>query len=88
MNNKIFVKNLSKETTETMIKKFITEVGPAKSVTIFKETKFENPGMFALIEMDSRDDAEKAIRMLDRKELCGKNVSIIKADPIKIPKEK
>jgi RNA recognition motif-containing protein len=87
MNNKIFIKNLSANITEPMLEEFLSGIGSAKSIAIFKEKKFVNPGKLALIEMDSKESAEAAIKKLNGIILDGVDVNVIKANPIEIPED-
>ena len=83
---KIYIKNLAKTITEAEIKKYLSPVG-IKSVSIFRTDRFYNPEIFALVEIDAREDVEKLIEKLKGKELNNNKVSIIEAKPIEIPEK-
>ncbi|HCJ65757.1 MAG TPA: RNA-binding protein [Elusimicrobia bacterium] len=78
---KLFVGNLSFNTTEDELKELFTQVGTVQSVTIIKDKYTNNSKGFGFIEMGSNDEAEKAIAQLNGKELNGRNLSVAEARP-------
>ncbi len=78
---KLFVGNLSFNTTEDELKELFAQAGTVQSVTIIKDKYTNNSKGFAFIEMSSNDEAEKAIAQLNGKDLNGRNLSVAEARP-------
>lgn len=78
---KLFVGNLSFDTTEDELKELFGQVGTVQSVNIIKDKYTNNPKGFGFIEMGSNDEAKKAIAQLNGKELHGRNLTVAEARP-------
>ncbi len=78
---KLFVGNLSFNTTEDELKELFAQAGTVQSVTIIKDKFTNNSKGFGFIEMSSNDEAEKAIAQLNGKDLNGRNLSVAEARP-------
>jgi RNA recognition motif-containing protein len=74
MEKKLYVGNLSYNTTEEDLRTLFTQAGAVESVDLIKDRDTGRSKGFAFIEMSAQEDAEKAIRMfngtpLDNREL-------------------
>jgi len=78
---KLFVGNLSFDTTEEELKELFGQVGTVQSVNIIRDKYTNNSKGFGFIEMGSNEEAEKAIAQLNGKELHGRNLSVAEARP-------
>ncbi|MAG44743.1 RNA-binding protein [bacterium] len=84
MNKKLYVGNLAYEATEDEIKSFFAQAGEVDSVSIITER--DNPSRskgFGFVEMATPEDAEKAIKELNGKELGGRALVVNEARPMK-----
>jgi RNA recognition motif-containing protein len=79
MANKIYVGNLSYETTEEDLKEFFKECGNIVSVKIITDAYTGNSRGFAFVELETGEEAEKAISTCNGKELKGKVIKVDKA---------
>ncbi len=78
---KLFVGNLSFDTTEDELKELFAQAGTVQSVNIIRDKYTNNPKGFGFIEMGSNDEAKKAIAQLNGKELHGRNITVAEARP-------
>lgn len=74
---RIYVGNLSPETTEDVLQEAFEEFGEVKSVKIERDADGKSKG-FGYVEMVA-DEAEEAISALNGSELNGKNITVKKA---------
>ena len=81
METKLYIGNMSHETTEQDLRTMFSEAGTVGSVDVIMDRQTGKPKGFAFVTMSSQDDAEKAISMFDTKELHGQalKVNIAKA---------
>ena len=82
MAKKLYVGNLSYDTTEDSLKSAFGEVGAVESVTIIKDKFSGRSRGFAFVEMVNDEDAEKAIGMFNEKDLDGRNLVVNEAKPM------
>lgn len=78
---RLYIGNLSLETTEESLEETFEEQGEVISVSIEKDAKGRSKG-FGYIEM-SAEDAENAVSTLNGSELDGKKIVVKKVEPIK-----
>ena len=78
MAKKIYVGNLSFQTTEDELKGLFSEFGEVHSVNIITDRETGRPRGFGFVEMDG---AEAAISALDQKEFGGRNLTVNEARP-------
>ena len=78
---KIFVGNLSFNTTENDLTNLFNQVGPVDSVSIITDRDTGRSKGFGFVAM-SDDDATKAISELSGKELDGRSLTINEARPM------
>jgi RNA recognition motif-containing protein len=77
---RIFVGNLSYQTTEDQLTDLFSEVGQVESATIVTDRDTGRSRGFAFIEMD-RDAAVKAIEKFNGVELNGRTINVNEARP-------
>jgi RNA recognition motif-containing protein len=69
MDIKLYVGNMSHETTEEDLRTMFSEAGTVVSVDVIKDRQSGKNKGFAFVTMSSQADAEKAISMLDAKDV-------------------
>lgn len=67
METKLYIGNMSPETTEQDLRTMFSEAGTVGSVDIIKDRQTGAPRGFAFIVMSSQAEAEKAISLFDTK---------------------
>ena len=82
MAKKLYVGNLSYDTTEDSLKDIFTEAGAVESVAIIKDKFSGRSRGFAFVEMTNDEDAEKAIGMFNEKDIDGRNLVVNEAKPM------
>lgn len=81
MGTRIFVGNLSFNTTEGDIQDLFKQAGNVTSCSLMMD-KFTNKSRgFAFVEMGSQDEANKAIALLNGKEVDGRALTVNEAKP-------
>ena len=81
MGNKLYVGNLSFDTSEGDLKALFATCGTVTSCTIIMD-KFTNKSRgFAFVEMASKEDATKAIAEFNGKNLDGRALTVNEARP-------
>ena len=80
MSTRIFVGNLSYQTTENQLNDLFSEVGEVQSATIVTDRDTGRSRGFAFIEME-QDAATKAIERFNGVELNGRNINVNEARP-------
>lgn len=76
---KIYVGNLSFESTEQGIGAAFTAFGPVQSVAIVRDRDTGQPRGFGFVEMESSDQADAAIKALNGSQLDGRAVAVNEA---------
>lgn len=76
MNTKLFVGNLARNTTEDDLNTLFAQVGTVASVELIKIRETSSPKCFAFVDMNSRDEAEKAIDMLNGSDLNRRAIKV------------
>jgi len=61
MESKLYVGNLSYNTTEDDLRDLFTQAGDVKSISLIKDRETGRSKGFAFVEMSTSDDAQKAI---------------------------
>ena len=77
----IYVGNLAFSTTEDRLKQLFEQFGGVVSARIIMDKITGNSRGFAFIEMESDDEANKAIAGLNGTELDGRALRVTKAEP-------
>ncbi len=82
MTNKVYVGNLSFDTTEDSLKELFGGAGTVSSASIIMDKFSGRSKGFAFVEMSSEEEAKKAIEMFNGKELDGRNIVVDEAKPM------
>jgi RNA recognition motif-containing protein len=77
----IYVGNLSFTTNETDLKEAFQAFGEVTSCNIIKDKFSGESRGFGFVEMPNKDEAEKAMSMLNGKDLKGRTLKINEAKP-------
>ena len=80
ISSKIFVGNLSYDTTSQELSDFLKDAGEILDVFLPNDRQTGRPRGFAFVEFASQDEAEVAIPRFDGSELGGRNLRINLAD--------
>jgi cold-inducible RNA-binding protein len=78
---KLYVGNMSYDTTEEQLRTMFAEAGTVVTVDMIKDRDTGNPKGFAFITMSSQADAAKAISMFNGKEVGGRSLAVNTAKP-------
>ena len=81
METKIYVGNLSYETTENDLKELFAQAGTVTSATLIKDRDSGQSKGFAFIEMTNQAEAEKAIQMFNGKSVGSRELKVNLARP-------
>ena len=81
MAKKIYVGNLSFQTTETDLSAMFAEIGQVESVQIITDRDTGRSKGFGFVEMVDDAAAEKAIEQLNGKSVGGRNLTVNEAKP-------
>jgi RNA recognition motif-containing protein len=81
MENKLYVGNLSYDTTEESLRSFFSGAGTVTSVSLIKDRESGRSKGFAFVEMSSQNEAEEAIKTLDGVYLDNRQIKVNKARP-------
>lgn len=85
MSKKLYVGNLLYEATEEDLKNHFGQVGSVVATTIIRFRDGKSKG-FAFVEMESEEDAQKAIDQYNGKDFKGRNIVVAEARPMQ-PKD-
>ena len=83
MTNKVYIGNLSFDTTENTLKDLFSQAGTVSSVTIIMDKYSGRSKGFGFAEMSSEEEAKKAIEMFNGKEVDGRNIVVDEAKPMR-----
>ena len=81
MNKKLYVGNLSSETSDAELQELFGKAGKVESVRIMKDMVTGRARGFAFVEMGSQEDATKAISMFHQKDFQGRALTVNEARP-------
>jgi RNA recognition motif-containing protein len=81
MGTKLFVGNLSFNTTEGEVLDAFKQAGNVKSCELILDKFTGKSRGFAFVEMGSQEEANKAVEMLNGKELGGRALTVNEARP-------
>lgn len=82
MAKKLYVGGLSYNTKEDVLKDAFSKAGTVESAVIIIDKMTGRSKGFGFVEMASDEEAEKAIKMLDGKELDGRKITVNEARPM------
>jgi cold-inducible RNA-binding protein len=81
MNNKLFVGNLSFNTTENDLHDAFAAFGTVTEANLMMDRTTNRPRGFGFVTMSSPEEAQKAIDGLNGKDLAGRNITVNIARP-------
>ncbi len=81
MGIKLFVGNLSHETTEEQLSTLFSEAGAVSSAKIITDRHTGQPRGFGFVEMETKLDGQKAISMFNGRNLDGRPLAVNEARP-------
>jgi len=79
MDTKLFVGNLSFDTTEEDLRSLFTQAGTVTSVALIKDRATGRSKGFAFIEMSNQSEAEQAIKLFNGYSLANREIKVDKA---------
>ncbi len=69
METKLYIGNMSRETTEQDLRTMFSEAGTVASVDVIVDRQTGKPKGFAFVTMSSQPEAEKAISLFNAKDV-------------------
>jgi len=81
MEAKLYVGNLPYSTTEDDLRSLFGQAGTVKSVSLITDRESGRSKGFGFVEMESADEAEQAISMLNGSDLNGRALTVNIARP-------
>lgn len=81
MGKKLFVGNVPYQITEDELKSAFSEAGEVESVAIITDKMTGRPRGFVFVEMATDEGAQKAIEIMDGKEIGGRALNVNIAKP-------
>ncbi|HRV92512.1 MAG TPA: RNA-binding protein [Anaerolineae bacterium] len=81
MNKKLYVGNLSYDTTEDELRKLFVEVGPVVSAALITDQVSGRSKGFGFVEMETEQSAKEAIERLNNYELHQRSLNVSEAHP-------
>lgn len=82
MAKKLYVGGLSYNTTEATLKDAFSAAGTVESAAIIIDRMTNRSKGFGFVEMATEEEAQKAIEMLNGKELDGRTLTVNEAKPM------
>lgn len=81
MNTKLFVGNLSFDTTENDIQDMFAACGPVSEVNLIVDRMTNRPRGFAFVTMATPEGSQAAIQQLNGKNVAGRDLVVNEARP-------
>lgn len=81
MNNKLFVGNLSFDSTESCLQDLFAAHGVVQEVNIVTDRVTGRPRGFGFVTMSKAEEAQAAISALNGSNVNGRNISVTEARP-------
>jgi len=81
MAKKLFVGNLSWNTTDQTMQDFFAQCGVVESATVIKDRMSGRSKGFGFVEMSTEEEAAKCVQDLNEQELDGRKVRVSEAKP-------
>ena len=79
MGKKLFVGNLSFDTTSADLEALFSEIGPCESASVITDRDTGRSRGFAFVEMANAGDAQKAISAINGREVHGRALNVSEA---------
>ncbi|MCW5960810.1 MAG: RNA-binding protein [Pyrinomonadaceae bacterium] len=81
MSTKLYVGNLSFDTSAQDLEKLFGEIGTVESTNVIEDRDTGRSRGFAFVEMSTEEEAQNAISQLDSKEIDGRELKVNEAKP-------
>jgi RNA recognition motif-containing protein len=81
MSTRLYVGNISFKASEDDLKELFSQAGEVVSVKLIKDAATGRMRGFGFVEMSSKEDAQKAISMLNGKPFMDRNIVVNEAKP-------
>ena len=81
MSMKLYVGNLSFQTSSHELEELFASIGPVESASVVEDRETGRSRGFGFVEMSSQEDGEKAIAQLDGQEVSGRQLKVNEAKP-------
>ncbi len=81
MNTKLYVGNLSYDTTEDELRELFSQAGTVESVILPTDRETRRPRGFGFVEMATPDEAQKAITMFDGQTVRERQIKVNESRP-------
>lgn len=81
METKLYIGNMSHETTEQDLRTMFSEAGTVGSVDIIMDRQTGKPKGFAFVMMGNQAEAEKAITMFNAKDVNSRTLKVNISQP-------
>lgn len=81
-NSRLYVGNLSYDTTDESLKEYFSQCGEVKSATVIMNKMTGRSKGFGFVDMATEDGAKKAIETLNGQELDGRKLTVDEARPM------
>ena len=81
MSTKLYVGNLSFNTSSEQLETIFGETGTVQSASVVEDRETGRSRGFGFVEMSTKEEAQAAITALDGKECDGRNLKVNEAKP-------
>ncbi len=81
MSTKLYVGNLSFNTSTQELEQMFGEIGTVESANIIEDRETGRSRGFAFVEMSTKEEAQNAISTLNGKEIDGRELTVNEAKP-------
>jgi RNA recognition motif-containing protein len=81
METRLYIGNMSNETTEQELRTMFAEAGTVSAVDLIMDRQTGKPKGFGFVTMSSQAEAEKAISMYDAKDFKSRTLKVNIAKP-------
>ena len=81
MSTKLYVGNLSFDTSSEQLQTIFAEAGTVQSASIVEDRDTGRSRGFGFVEMSTKEEAQAAISALDGKDVDGRNLKVNEAKP-------
>ena len=82
MAKKLYVGGLPYTTTEDTLKETFSQAGTVETATVIIDKMSGRSKGFGFVEMSTEEEAQKAIELLNGKDLEGRNITVNEARPM------
>ena len=81
MSMKLYVGNLSFQTSSDDLNSLFAQAGTVESAAVVEDRETGRSRGFGFVEMSSKEEAQKAIEQFNGKEVNGRNLNVNEAKP-------